>query len=273
MFKIILKYIVHLNFVIASSAGILISGIANIFTLDNYLDYGLFGFFSTLCVYNSQRLLKANMNTKTPWLKWVSKHSILIIVLCIVSGILGAYLFIRLLNDITPIVLVLVIGGTIISFFYVVRIGRKNIRELPHLKIHSIALTWTAIIVLFPMVNENIHNMEMFLFFIPAHYFYFIAVAIPFDIRDLKYDAPTQRTIPQVVGTQNAKIISIILLILIMVGLGVVSFSSLLTPLFGLAMLTQIILIAFITEKRSDFYYTILIDGGIALLGLSYLAI
>ncbi len=162
-------------------------------------------------------------------------------------------------------------GAIIISFYYVVRIGSKNLRELPHLKAHLIALTWTGIIVVFPIVNENIHNWEILLVFIPVHYLYFVAVSIPFDIRDLKYDSPSQRTIPQVVGVQNAKIISIALLMLVLVSLGIVSSFSMSTPLFVFAILMQILLIAYCTEKHRDFYYTILIDGTIALLGVSYL--
>ncbi|SNZ01175.1 hypothetical protein [Flagellimonas pacifica] len=271
LFKLILTYISHLNIVIATSAGLLAAGIANIFNLDQYLSYGQFAFFSTLCVYNLQRVVKVNLETKTPWLSWVGQHRTLIILISIVSGLLGGYFFVLLLNEITPIVMMLMVGATTISFYYVVRIGSKNLRELPHLKIHLIALTWTIIIVVFPMLNENIHNWETFIIFIPAHYLYFAAVAIPFDIRDLKYDLPSQRTIPQVIGIPKAKIISILLLILVLISLGVVSSYSISTPLFVLAIIVQMLLILYSTEKRKDFYYSILIDGAIALLGVSYL--
>jgi hypothetical protein len=273
LFKAILKYIIYLNFVIAASACALAAGIANIFNLDNKLHYGLFGFFSTLCVYNGQRLFKAIMGKNTPWLKWVENHKILISVLSILSGLLAGYFFIELLNKLTLAITILIGGAVIISFFYVVRMGKRNIRELPHLKIHSIALTWTVIMVLFPIVNENIYNWEVLILFIPAHYIYFIAIGIPFDIRDLKYDLPTQRTIPQVVGVRKAKMISIVLLIIVSVYLGVFSPYSLLNPLFILVFLTQILLITFTTEKQKSICYATLIDGGIMLLGLSYLCV
>jgi len=271
LLKVVLKYIVHLNFVIATSAGILAAGIANFLNLTNYLQYGLFSFFSTLCVYNGQRVVKAFTKTKSPGLKWVGERVRLIMVLSIVGGLLGAYFFILLLNDITPFIILLIAAAVIISLYYVVRIGGRNLRELPHPKIHSIAFTWTVIMVVFPIVNENLNNWRVFKFFIPAHYLYFIAVAIPFDIRDLKYDLPSQKTIPQVVGVRNAKIISIILLTLMCIVMGAIPSYSLLTPLFMLAILTQITLIAF-SGKKQDFYYTIFIDGAIALLGISYLA-
>ncbi len=161
--------------------------------------------------------------------------------------------------------------SVIISFFYVVRLKGKNIREFPYLKIHSIALTWTLIIVIFPIVNENISDWEILAIFIPAHYLYFVAVAIPFDIRDLKHDAPTQRTIPQVVGIRNSKLISVSLLMLTTGCLGYLFSSLLLTPLFIFTILAQILIILFSTERHHEFYYSVLLDGGIALLGISYL--
>ncbi len=272
-FKVILNYIVYLNVIIATSAGVLIAGITNLFNITNYLEYGLFGFFSTFCVYNTQRLFKATLETKTPWLKWVNKHKRLILNLSIISGLLSVYYFIQLLNNITITITLLVGFALCIAFFYVVRLGKKNIRELPHLKIHSIAFTWTAIIVVFPIVNENMLNSEIVLFFIPAHYLYFIAVAIPFDIRDLKYDSPTQRTIPQVIGIKKAKIIASVLLIITVIFIDIFSNSFLLTPLFLFVIIAQIILITFTRKTHNDYYYSVLIDGGIALLGINYLTI
>lgn len=272
-FKTILNYIVYLNVIIATSAGILIAGITNLFNIENTTDYGFFGFFATLCVYNSHRLVKANSETKTPWLKWVKQHQKLILNLSVLSGGLSVYYFIKLINQIRPTILALITIAVVITFFYVVRIKKKNIRELPYLKIHSIAFTWTAIIIAFPIMNENILNSQILLFFIPAHYLYFIAVAIPFDIRDLQYDLPTQKTIPQVIGVKNAKIVAIILLIITAILIYIFSKVSLLTPLFLLAIIIQILLIASSKLTQKDFHYNVLIDGSIAVLGISYLII
>lgn len=272
LFKIAQAYIIHLNFIIATSAGILAAGIADIFALNNYIYYGLFSFFATLCVYNSQRLFKATINPKTPWLQWVNTHKILILIISIISGLFASYFFILLLKEVTFVIVIIMIAAIVISLLYVVRVFGKNIRELPHLKIHSIALTWTFVIVAFPILNENIYNWEILIFFIPAHYLYFVGVAIPFDIRDMKHDLPTQRTIPQVVGVRNAKIISIILLILTAIGIKLV-FPDIFTKLlFVLAILIQILLIACTTDKRQEIFYSGFIDGTIALLGISFLS-
>lgn len=272
MFKTILEYIIYLNLIISISAGFLASGIANVFALDNYLYYGLFGFFSTLSVYNIQRLIKSKINTKTPWLSWVCEHKTLIIIISVLSAFLAVFFFFRVLKNIDLTVILLMSLAVLISYFYVVRIGKKNIRELPYIKIHSIALTWTTVIVAFPLMNENMLDWKMTMLIIPAHYIYFLAIAIPFDIRDLKYDTPTQRTIPQVIGVKTAKLVSVIFLIITAIML-ISNFSYQINPLFVIAILTQILFVLFATEKRQEFYYSVFLDGAIALLGISYLSI
>lgn len=272
-FKTILNYIVYLNVIIATSAGVLIAGISNLFGIENIIEYGFFGFFATFFVYNSHRLVKANSETKTPWLKWVSRHKKFILNLSVLSGLVSVLCFIKLINVISITIVALIIIAVCLAFFYVIRLGQKNIRELPYLKVHSIAFTWTAIIVLFPIMNENVFDSQALLYFIPAHYLYFLAVAIPFDIRDLKHDLPTQKTIPQVIGVKNAKIVAVILLTITILLINIFSNSYLLTPLFLLAISVQILLIVSIKLTQKDFHYNILIDGSIALLGLSYLII
>lgn len=271
MLKVLLEHIIYLNLIISISAGFLVSGIANIFALDNYLYYGLFGFFSTLSVYNIQRLIKSNAKIKTPWLIWVYKHKTLILIISLISAFLAVYFFIRVLNDISLKIILSMSIAILISYFYVVKIGKSNIRELPYIKIHCIALTWTIVIVVFPLINEDIIDLKKLLLFIFAHYIYFLAIAIPFDIRDLKYDLPKQRTIPQAIGITKAKFVSILLIIIAAIILSSIFSHQLFTPLFMVAIIAQIIFLSFATEKRQEFFYSFFLDGAIALLGISYL--
>ena len=266
-----LKYIIYLNFVIAISAGLLTAGVCNLFDISSYSDYAFFGFFSTLFVYNGQRLFKARTKVRTPWLEWVIQHRQLVFIVTVMSGLIACFYFFKLLNKPTFLIYVLVIVGIVISYLYVVQIKGKSLRELPYIKIHLIALTWTLIIVLFPLINENIYHKEVLKLFIPAHYLYFLAIAIPFDIRDLKYDSPTQKTIPQVFGVKKARLISIFLLIISAIILGFIFTYQLLIPLFFIVILIQLLLILFTTERRNEIYYSFFIDGGIAFLGISYL--
>ena len=144
-------------------------------------------------------------------------------------------------------------------------------REIPHLKIHLIAISWVAVLITFPMVNEEWFT-NVILYSI-AHYLYVLAVTIPFDIRDLKYDLKEHRTIPQVVGVKASKAVSLVLLIGFVAIMVYVNCDLLYNWAFYGAVLVQIALVLLMTEKRSDFYCAGLIDGSIALLGLSYFLI
>ena len=144
-------------------------------------------------------------------------------------------------------------------------------REIPHLKIHLISISWVAVLITFPMVNEewftDILNYSI------AHYLYVLAVTIPFDIRDLKYDFKEHRTIPQVLGVKASKALSLALLVSFVAIMGYTNCDLLFNWSFYGAVLAQVALVLFMTENRSDLYCAGLIDGSIALLGLSYFLI
>ena len=157
-----------------------------------------------------------------------------------------------------------------ISFFYVLKIKTKTLRDIPYLKIHLIAIIWVVAIGIFQLLNEKYFTSEKW-GFVLAHYFYIVAVTIPFDIRDLKYDDPSQRTIPQVFGIKKAKIISVLFLIIYY--LVVINKQENLiknTPFIGVIIYT-ITLVFASSKNRNEFHYSVLIEGSILLLGLSML--
>lgn len=235
--------------------------------IEKWLFYGLFAFFSTLVAYNGQRLLKAKEGKNTPWLSWVKTHTNVLFTLTLISALAAGLCLIQII-EFKYDALLLLIFASASSILYVIRIGNKNAREVPYLKIHLIAFTWVFVLVLFPILNANseAHTLWMFV----AHYFYVVAVTIPFDIRDLKYDDPSHKTIPQVLGVFFAKINGIILLILFF-GIMIWQEPTLISNwVFHLAVGIQMVFVGFMNEKRSDFYCAGLIDGAITLLGISY---
>tara|TARA_R110002072_G_C7973360_1_gene535044 strand:+ start:2223 stop:2942 length:720 start_codon:yes stop_codon:yes gene_type:complete len=235
--------------------------------IESWIYYGVFAFSSTLAVYNGQRLFKSADVHKSPWLGWVRKHQKMIFLLVFFSIVLAGLTFLRIQKmDLTALALLLISG--LVSVFYVFRIKGKNMRELPFIKIHLIAFTWVVVLIVFPLINENSSVQILPMAF--SHYLYVIAVTIPFDIRDLKYDAPNQKTIPQVIGVKASKILAISLLVSFFCCMILQQENLAFNAVFYCAVLLQMILLAFMNEKRSDFYCAGLIDGTIALLGLSY---
>lgn len=269
--SLLLNFIVRSNFVIASSGGILITGIAKTFGLIDYLNYGLFGFFSIFFVYNGQRLYEAYLDSEVPNLNSLYAHRLMILTMSIISFCLAVYFLIQILDNITIGHLMIFGSAVPLTFFYVVPIGSKNIGERPHLKAHATALSWTGVIVVFPMINGTVKDWLFVIIFSSALYCYFLAITISFDIRDLKCDPLTRKTVPQVVGTANAKIIAILLLLFTGVSIGMIWSDDLDQLLFVTALVVPITLIAFARKSHHDFYYTILIDGSVSLFGISFL--
>ena len=156
----------------------------------------------------------------------------------------------------------------LISLLYVFKIKTKSLRDIPHLKIHLIAIIWVVAIGIFQLLNEQNLKSENWLFVL-AHYFYIVAVTIPFDIRDLKYDNPSQRTIPQVFGILKAKGISVLLVIIYFI-LAINQKENLIrNTLFITVIIYLMILILTASKNRNEFHYSGLIEGSILLLGLS----
>ena len=259
-------YLIYLNLVVAISTGVLSGGYAFRLGVEHWYEYALFGFFSTMAVYNGQRLLKSDAAIRTPWLRWVEKNKAFLFLLSIFCLLGAATLLIRLNIWKWETLMLLAVSG-VISILYVIKINGMNMRELPHMKIHLISLSWVVVLLLFPAIQEGAElRWEVFV----AHYIYVLAVTIPFDIRDLKYDRERQKTIPQVLGVNGSKVLSILLL----AGFTAIMFYS--DPnlmhnfVFHLAVSIQVALVVFMNEERSDLYCAGWIDGAIAILGASY---
>ncbi len=235
--------------------------------IGNWINYGFFAFFSTLAVYNGQRIFKTEQLNKTPWLDWVKQNRRALIFVVITSSIAALACLISVLTFNWSTIPILAISG-MISVLYVIKVRGVNMREIPYLKIHLIAISWTLVLIVFPIANESIDASALYYGF--AHYLFVIGVTIPFDIRDLKHDSTKHKTIPQVGGVTNAKAIGTLSIFIFAVLIALTNRSFLLNPLFFIAVTSQIVLLSLTSERRSDIYCAGLVDGAIAILGFSY---
>lgn len=265
--KQFLLHIIYTNVTVSVSAGLLTAGLLRYAGVEQNELYGWFSALATFTVYNGQRLYKSRANQSTPWLQWVSQNQVLLWTLVGISCAAACFMLYLIGHLSANAAFLLVLGG-LISLFYVVPLGRYSLRELPYVKIHLIAFTWAALLVAFPLLNEGFTAGVLWISV--AHYFYVLAVAIPFDIRDLKYDSKNQKTIPQTLGVANSKGLAVILLLFFLVMIGMYNVSFLFNPVFILAVVVQIGFVLLIHEKRSDFYCAVGIDGSISLLGIAY---
>jgi len=99
--------------------------------------------------------------------------------------------------------------GYIFPFF-----SNINWRSISKIKVFLVAFCWALAVVLAPIYHYNLKiNAEIvtecFQVFVLV-----VALIIPFDIRDLKYDSKSLETIPQLVGVRKAKQLTYILLLI-----------------------------------------------------------
>lgn len=236
---------------------------------EDWLQFGVIAFLTTYSIYNFQRIVKFSEATiASRHMVWVSKHRTLIIISSFLASIIGG-IFLFIIINWSPRIFLLGGLGLLVSFFYIVRVGRVNLRELPFIKIHLIALSWVFMVAILPLLNEDA-SMKSLWFFGAIHYLYIIAVTIPFDIRDMSFDAKFQRTIPQVFGIRYAKLIALLCLIGFYF-LSIYQIPSLgYNLLFLVAISLQLVLILNTNKIQSEFYASGWIEGSIFLLGIAY---
>ncbi|MBS2099906.1 UbiA prenyltransferase family protein [Carboxylicivirga linearis] len=103
---------------------------------------------------------------------------------------------------------------SVLSIFYIIPSrSDRGIRWLPGLKMQIIALSWSLLIV--PFSFDKLLSTHTLFIQGAIVFFFVIALAIPFDLRDIRDDAKTLKTLPQIIGTKNAVRLSEIILFII----------------------------------------------------------
>ncbi|MEO9257756.1 MAG: hypothetical protein ABI207_05200 [Crocinitomicaceae bacterium] len=261
------------NLIVSLSAGILCLGIGKYFSHDLEWQKALFVFCSTLCVYNFQRILKINSNsTLSEQMNWMTEHRFASYTFTLIGAIGSIYLFVSYFFH--PYYFLLFIPAGIVCLFYAMQFLRwKNhtisLRELPFIKIILIALIWSVSCFWFPILKTpTISILETILLSLIG-FIYVISVTIPFDIRDLKYDSVSQKTIPQILGWKRAKIVSITFLFISFGGLIYLSANLLESIYFWITFMLHFGLLLGVKPSNPNYYFSGFIDGVIATLGIA----
>ena len=267
----ITDHFLYSNLWIACGAFFLTAGFCALFSYPDRWLYASFSAFGTLSIYTFQRLVKSikSVSGSQEQILWYWQYKSRIVVFIALSSVICIAAFLLVVWHWQNIFLLVSVLG-LISVFYVLRNIVAPFREIPHVKIHLVALVWVGICAVFPMLNENRFEINHFCFAL-AHYFYFIAITIPFDIRDVLIDEPTMKTIPQVAGVKKAKLVSLVAFFFFVLALNFTGILKLWDWKFVLLVIFHLILLLFSNERRSKAYTLFFIDGGIILLGLAYL--
>jgi len=90
---------------------------------------------------------------------------------------------------------------------------KKNLRNISHLKIVVIALVWAGTTVLLPILasNETLGITEIS--YSIQRFLIVVVLTLPFDIRDMQFDAISLQTIPQKIGIRKTKRVGLMLMV------------------------------------------------------------
>jgi len=95
---------------------------------------------------------------------------------------------------------------------------QKNLRNISYLKIVVVGLVWAGVTVVVPVFNSHdITDYSIISLQFSQRFLLVCVLFLPFDIRDIKYDAISLQTIPKKIGIKNTKKLGFVLLIFALV--------------------------------------------------------
>jgi hypothetical protein len=233
--------------------------------------YSLLVFFSTLFVYNFQRIFyksASDNNLNSVRRKWIFKNRKLIKLLLFssFSGVAITFFFndYHILFYLSPLL--------VLSLFYFIPFIK--LRKSPWLKLLTLVTVWTFVTAVTPLLLSNTPFFTSSnILHIFVRFCFMIAICIPFDIRDLKIDQlDSTFTIPQLLGENRAKWLAFSCMILYSFLIVLEYFCNTINLNVFMALLISAVINAVLvlmsTSKRSEYFYVAGIDGTMILQGV-----
>ncbi|WP_194852146.1 hypothetical protein [Nonlabens antarcticus] len=158
------------------------------------------------------------------------------------------------------------------SLYSLPEILGRSFRQIPIIKLVTIGISWSVMAVVLPRILMDVsaygpvfyEKWSIGLMFWEAleYSLFVIALCIPFEIRDLKYDSPQLRTLPQLIGTTYSKWVGFVLLILC----GLIEFVQYNdSPLQAIATLIALTITGFAVSRagafKSDYYASFFVES------------
>lgn len=171
------------------------------------IEFWAFIFLGTISAYNfvkHSKIAGLHHRSLTSYLKIIQVFS----VICFL-------LLLPIVVSIKVQTLLLTAGFGFLTLLYTVPFyHHKNLRMFPGLKIIIVALVWAGVTVILPMVEMEMNlTQEVGVVFIQRALIVIVLI-LPFDIRDMQYDALSLHTLPQSLGILKTKILGGVILLL-----------------------------------------------------------
>lgn len=164
-----------------------------------------FAFFGTVFGYNFIKYEDFFRNKKPLWTELK-----VIAVLSVLSLLASAYFFFCL-ERVTQITAVIFFG---LTFLYTVPVfsKKKNIRNWSGVKIYIVAICWSGVTTLLPLMNAGTAVFSDVILKCCQRFLLVIILILIFEIIDLRTDDPSLKTVPQKIGVKKTRILGILLL-------------------------------------------------------------
>ncbi len=145
----------------------------------------------------------------------------------------------------------------ILTVLYVVPVfpNRNNLRSISGVKIFIIAVVWTGITVVVPVIYAEANMNFDFLVEAIQRFLFIIVMMLPFEIRDMEYDPSSLETIPQTIGVTRTKVFGSILLVVFLLLTAMKNVLSPIEILSTILVTTISLLFLWGTEKEQSQYY------------------
>jgi len=192
---------------------------------------------------------------------------------CIIIGFISTIITFFLL-DILLMTGVVISGVITLSYSMpLIKRGGKlvRMREITYLKVFTVALGWTLITVVVPLL-EYVHTIstEALLIIILRRFLFIYAITIPFEIRDMERERRFGNiSLPMLYGVKRMKIVGLIIMLLFCL-LSAVHEKYFLFDLAGrktffiplmISAIAAAWLIIFASDKKSNWYFKFWTDG------------
>ncbi|MBX0334888.1 UbiA family prenyltransferase [Pontibacter sp. HSC-14F20] len=222
-----------------------------------------FVFLATLFTYNTSSLQRTwrGWRAGETGQPWNIRHQRKLAVLALVS-LVGAVILFFLFKLQINLWFVLVLA--LISVGYTVPLARKRFkpfRSVPLLKVFLIALVWSAVTVLFPLIDAAVQLDSPVMLLWLRRFLFILALALLFDIRDYTYDRRTRTlTFPGLLGENYTRLLSLGLLLLYLLLALLTEEGAILISLMSAALVAGLI-VWNASEEKPRIYYALLADG------------
>ncbi len=171
--------------------------------------------------------------------------------------VLSCTLFVYVAFQVSIKTLLYMIPFIALTILYAVPIfpNSKNLRSVAGVKIFIIGVVWAGITVFVPLIYaEGILNFD-FLIELTQRFLFIVVIMLPFEIRDLEYDAATLETVPQKIGVTRTKVFGSVLLVIFLLLTAIKDNITSIEILSTILVTTISLLFLWGTERKQSEYY------------------